>query len=209
MSDESPSDVLGSLPRARPHRRSQKRSRTPAGAPNGNPPPAQGTRSAAAGEPQSSPRPAPKPKRTARRKPEPQSSPPPGPETEPQAAPLPSPAAPPRSTAKPEPPKEHASEQDGQSVELGEPPEEGDWTVQGEPTGTAGRAAEAANKAARLRQPTQPAGLPPSSGTRKPVPASGSEILATAVQATAELAEIGLTMSARALRSAVSRLPKP
>jgi hypothetical protein len=35
------------------------------------------------------------------------------------------------------------------------------------------------------------------------------EILGTAVQATAELAEIGLALSARALRNAASRLPRP
>ena len=61
----------------------------------------------------------------------------------------------------------------------------------------------------RLRQPPQPAGTPAPPRPRKPVPASGVEILSTAVQAAAELAEIGLSLSARALRNAVSRLPKP
>jgi hypothetical protein len=41
------------------------------------------------------------------------------------------------------------------------------------------------------------------------VPAAGADIVSTAVQAAAELAEIGMTVSARALRNAVSRLPKP
>jgi hypothetical protein len=41
------------------------------------------------------------------------------------------------------------------------------------------------------------------------VPASSTEIFGTAVQAAAELAEIGLSVSARALRNAVSKLPKP
>ena len=36
-----------------------------------------------------------------------------------------------------------------------------------------------------------------------------AELLTTVVQATAELAEIGLTAGARALRIAVSRLPRP
>jgi hypothetical protein len=38
---------------------------------------------------------------------------------------------------------------------------------------------------------------------------SEPSVLKTAVQAVAELAEIGLTLSARLLRSAVSRLPRP
>ncbi|MDE3133481.1 MAG: hypothetical protein KGL15_05405 [Acidobacteriota bacterium] len=37
----------------------------------------------------------------------------------------------------------------------------------------------------------------------------GAEIAGTVVRATAELAEIGLTLAARALRSALSRLPRP
>jgi hypothetical protein len=60
-----------------------------------------------------------------------------------------------------------------------------------------------------LRQPAQPAGTPPVAGPRKPTPASRTAVLATAAQAAAELAEIGLTLSARVLRNAVSRLPRP
>jgi hypothetical protein len=41
------------------------------------------------------------------------------------------------------------------------------------------------------------------------VPATGADILGTAVQAAAELAEIGLSASARALRGAIARLPRP
>jgi len=67
----------------------------------------------------------------------------------------------------------------------------------------------AAPKQERLRQPPQPAGTPTSPRSRKPVPATGADILGTAVQAAAELAEIGLSVSARALRNAVARLPKP
>jgi hypothetical protein len=76
--------------------------------------------------------------------------------------------------------------------------------------------------AARLRQPAQPAGTPargPASARpparrsgaqpRRATPPSGGEILSTAVQAAAELAEIGLTAGARALRNALSRLPRP
>jgi hypothetical protein len=54
-----------------------------------------------------------------------------------------------------------------------------------------------------------PAADPPGSvAARKPLPA-GANVLGTAVQAAAELAEIGLSVSARALRGALSRLPRP
>ena len=58
-----------------------------------------------------------------------------------------------------------------------------------------------------LRQPPQPGGIP--SQPRAPVPPDRPEILGTAVQAAAELAEIGLALSARALRRAMSRIPRP
>ena len=61
----------------------------------------------------------------------------------------------------------------------------------------------------RLRQPAQPAGAPPSPRSRVSVPNTGADVLGTAVHAAAELAEIGLTAGARALRNAVARLPKP
>lgn len=61
----------------------------------------------------------------------------------------------------------------------------------------------------RLRQPAQPAGAPPSPRSRGSVPNTGADVLGTAVHAAAELAEIGLTAGARALRNAVARLPKP
>jgi hypothetical protein len=61
----------------------------------------------------------------------------------------------------------------------------------------------------RLRQPAQPAGAPPSPRSRASVPTTGADVLGTAVHAAAELAEIGLTAGARALRNAVARLPKP
>jgi hypothetical protein len=38
---------------------------------------------------------------------------------------------------------------------------------------------------------------------------TGADILLTAVHAVAELAEIGLSASARAMRNAVARLPRP
>jgi hypothetical protein len=61
----------------------------------------------------------------------------------------------------------------------------------------------------RMRQPAQPAGAPTSPRSRASVPNTGADVLGTAVHAAAELAEIGLTAGARALRNAVARLPKP
>jgi hypothetical protein len=61
----------------------------------------------------------------------------------------------------------------------------------------------------RLRQPAQPAGTPPGPRNRRPAPSNGSDVLGTAVQAAAELAEIGLSVGARAIRGAVARLPRP
>ena len=68
-----------------------------------------------------------------------------------------------------------------------------------------------------LRQPPQPRGLPRRPETSRPKPAEPAqrpapprrELLATAVQAAAELTEMGLSAGARALREAVSRLPRP
>lgn len=74
-------------------------------------------------------------------------------------------------------------------------------TAPGKPT--AGRRTE------RLRQPAQPGGVPPTPAGGRPVQPIGRDILGTAAQAAGELAEIGLSISARALRNAVARLPRP
>jgi hypothetical protein len=58
----------------------------------------------------------------------------------------------------------------------------------------------AAKPAAKPRAQPKPA-LPP--------PAAHDGVLGTAVQAAGELAEIGVSVSARALRGLVSRLPRP
>ncbi len=62
-----------------------------------------------------------------------------------------------------------------------------------------------------LRQPAQPRGIPKArrAPKRKPAPAAAPELVGTAVQAVGELAEIGLTLTARALRNAAARLPRP
>jgi hypothetical protein len=64
------------------------------------------------------------------------------------------------------------------------------------------------------RQPTTAVPPRPATPPRRP-PATPpkrtgrTEVLGTAVQAAAELAEIGLSVGARAIRRAVSRLPRP
>lgn len=135
MSDDRPPEVLGALPRTRPHRRSQKRAGS---APNG----AGGAVSlkpsgAAARTP-----PAPPAARAARRRP----------------------------------------------------------------------AQRRADKAARLKQPAQPAGTP-AARRGQPEPnrrrAGALDVLGSAAQVGAELAEIALSLTARVLRGTVARLPRP
>jgi len=151
MPDDRPSEVLGSLPRTRPHRRSEKR-RSPAAGPTG-PQAADGERRPPADTPKPQAADTPKPARTANSKPR-------------RAA-------------------NSTSRRTGAPKAVRSP------------------------RPQRLGQPAQPAGTPSAPRTRKPIPPSGTQILGTAVQAAAELAEIGLSVSARALRRAVSRLPRP
>jgi hypothetical protein len=63
--------------------------------------------------------------------------------------------------------------------------------------------------ARRLAQPAQPRGVPAAARPARQAAPTRAPVLSTAVQAAAELAEIGLTLSARALRRAVGRLPRP
>ena len=148
MAEERKSDLLGALPRTRPHRRSNKR---PVRADADKPPVDAGA------EQRGSARAVTTPKPTKR----------------PRAANVP--ASPNRAGAT-------ASAKRGT----------GDQTGSG-----------------RLRQPPQPRGIP--SAPRSPVPPAPSrpEVIGTAIQAVAELTEIGLSMTARALRRTLSRLPRP
>jgi hypothetical protein len=173
--DEQHSQVLGALPRTRPHRRSDKRgarpagAEQPAGAPNGGrradapngdaPAKAKPRRKAAAATQQPAKR-----------------------------------AAKPRAASKPAANGREA----GSSARSPKP-------SQVEPI----RPTTARSGSGRLRQPAQPEGTPEARRGRRPAPPSGPDILGTAVQAAAELTEIGLTASARAIRRAVSRLPRP
>lgn len=135
MTGERPPEVLSSLPRTRPHRRSQKRPARPAD---------------------------------------------------------PTPAAAKPGAAKPGAAKPRAAKPS---------------TAARKPSAT--KPSTAAKKPAPLRQPAQPAGTPPGPRARRPAPSRGSDVVGTAVRAAAELAELGLTVGARAIRGAVARLPRP
>ena len=135
MTGERPPEVLSSLPRTRPHRRSQKRPARPAD---------------------------------------------------------PTPAAAKPGAAKPGAAKPRAAKPS---------------TAAKKPSAT--KPSTAAKKPAPLRQPAQPAGTPPGPRARRPAPSRGSDVVGTAVRAAAELAELGLTVGARAIRGAVARLPRP
>jgi hypothetical protein len=144
VSEQRPSDVLGALPRRRPHRRSDKRAPAAASAP------AEGagtTRTRIARLQQPAP---------ARKAP----------------------------SSRAAAPKTAASKT------------------------TAPKAAAPRARPQRLAQPAQPAGVP-ATPRRRPTPSGGRHLVATAAQAAAELAEIGLSVSARTLRSVVDRLPRP
>ena len=135
MTGERPPEVLSSLPRTRPHRRSQKRPARPAD---------------------------------------------------------PTPAAAKPGAAKPGAAKPRAAKPS---------------TAARKPSAT--KPSTAAKKPAPLRQPAQPEGTPPGHRARRPAPSRGSDVVGTAVRAAAELAELGLTVGARAIRGAVARLPRP
>jgi len=134
MSDERPSEVLGGLPRTRPHRRSEKRVTPP---------------KAAAAKPE-------------------------------QMPPAKRPTAPVR-------------------------PARAART----PTAAPGSTKLATPSAPRARQPAQPPGTPAPNTRGRPAPAGRGDLIGSAVQMTAELAEIGISAGARALKGVVARLPRP
>jgi len=79
------------------------------------------------------------------------------------------------------------------------------------PAEAAAPKAAAKPRAVRSGSPSLAAKKKPSSPRREPAPSppSGTELVTTAVQATGELAKIGLTLGGQALKRAASRLPKP
>ena len=77
------------------------------------------------------------------------------------------------------------------------------------PAAAPGATKRATRSPSRVRQPAQPPGTPPVPSVRRPTPAGGVDLIGSAVHVTAELAEIGISAGARALRGVVARLPRP
>ena len=202
MSDKPTTDVLGALPRTRPHRRSGKRAERPGDAgPAGElTPQAADARETPARKPAKRPA----TKKAATAKPA-------------AAAGRKAPARGAAASAGSKAPARGAAASAGSkasargaaSQSSSKTPRAGNGTTPRPRPRAVADTGHGAGPGSRLRQPPQPAGTPSGRRSRKPVPASGGEIFGTAVQAAAELAEIGLSVSARALRNAVSRLPKP
>jgi hypothetical protein len=205
MSEERHSDVLGGLPRTRPHRRSQKRAAQP------TPPPA--------------PAPAPAPADPALT-PDTGVSPDAGvtrdtaasqaAEVTPDTVATPDPAVTPDTAATPRTKSGAAPMKRGSATKPRTADARKPKAAAARPKPTAAgttkpsTAGAAHSRPDRLRQPAQPEGTP--SARRRairPAPPSGADVVGTAVKAAAELAEIGLSISARAIRGAVSRLPRP
>jgi hypothetical protein len=161
MSDERPSEVLGSLPRTRPHRRSEKRA-----APT-RPDPIKPTTAGA----------------TATSIPAKASA---------------STKAPTRTKAATRPPATRA----------GRAPRSAHVQAR-RPAAAPGANKRATPAAARVRQPAQPPGTPSSAAAPPPAGSGRADLISSAVHASAELAEIGISAGARALRGVVARLPKP
>jgi hypothetical protein len=183
MTEDRPSELLGALPRSRPHRRSDKR---PARAGVG--PEAEGQetngqetgdapkktaaprRSASAVSPGAKPR----PRRTHAKSTRASAK---SPQSKAKAAPLSKAKAAPLTKAK----------SGSANAKLSAP----------------------ARRRGRLPQPAQPRGVPRGTRGPRPEPRTDFPVLRTAIQAAAELTEIGVTLSAKALRGAISRLPRP
>ncbi len=202
MSDERHSEVLGGLPRTRPHRRSDKRAATSAA------PATPGPETTPAAEPTPEPEaeitPETQPEATRRRRPKP-----------PPAKPKPTKPAAKRPAA-----KKPAARKAAARKPAARKPAARKAAAKKATANTPAADTPAATGGTRLRQPAQPDGLPAQPrGTNRPAPRpsalgaaappKGGEILGTAVQAAAEIAEIGLSAGARAIRRAVSRLPRP
>ena len=174
MSDQPPSDVLGALPRRRPHRRSDKR---PSPAQAQSPTPSDGgeasTRPPSPSGPQTTRSRGTRLKQSSR-----------------STAETATVADEPTTAQEPAAPQEPIT------------PREPATAPEPDPLGAD------TDRPQRLRQPAQPAGVP-ATPRRRPAQSGGRHVLTTAVHAAAELTEIGLSVSARALRGMVERLPRP
>jgi hypothetical protein len=195
MSEERPSDVLGALPRTRPHRRSDKR-----GAPQAatRPPPGDAAEATNATPNIVADQMTPDP---------PASQPTASTASKPSAKTTSKPSA--KTTSKPRAKtasKPMAKTASKPSAKTASEPSASGPTANATPKRPP---APAGPRAPRLRQPAQPDGTPAPRPNRNPAPPLAPDLVGTAVHAVAELAEIGLSVSARAIRSAVSKLPRP
>jgi hypothetical protein len=76
----------------------------------------------------------------------------------------------------------------------------------GAKAGTKPTAVRPSAATSRARRPTTRPTPPPRRAAQSP---SGSELVGTAIEAAAELAQLGLSVSTRAVRGALSRIPRP
>jgi len=216
MSDEPTDGVMGSLPRTRPHRRSAKRGPggQPARSPEADSQPAESTsthkRSSATAKPAA--------RTTAPARAKTKAKATPAAKTRANANAKATPATRAKAKATPAPkgkakatpaPKSKANPTGGRSAagSAGTP-------TRSLQSATAPRAAgdrsrkPGATSQAHHRTASRPDG-PPLPRRAVPPAAEPAGAVGTAVQAAAELTEIGLKASARALRGALSRLPRP
>lgn len=206
MSEEQPSDVLGALPRTRPHRRSDKRGAAPTPSSEQTTAPDQVTPAHAA-----------EPSQAAAR----------GPDValDHAAATVPPAAAAPRPSRSAAPRKARSAGTAGRARKPRQAPKAAGakpTTANGagakrSATGPAKAKRAGSQTAPRARRATKPEPVaargPAATESKRPEPAraesAGANPVGTAVQAAAELAEIGLSIGARALRNALARLPRP
>jgi hypothetical protein len=188
MTEDRPSELLSALPRSRPHRRSDKR-------------PARATAPEAPAEETTASPDEPAARHTAM----PSASPEPKTRTGPSREKAAGPAA--KSTgagAKAKSPRPGAKAKSPRTAAKSP-------RTTAKATGASAKSPRPAAKSAprRLPQPAQPRGVPRGARGPRPEPKTDFPVLRTALQAAAELTEIGVTLSAKAVRGALGRLPRP
>ena len=181
-------EVLTSLPRSRPTRRSSKR---------GEPAPAvsaeQAPRKASDGAAQ-----------TAGEAP-----------AKPQASKAPAPAAPSprakRATASPRPKRAASSARPKPATASARPKRQPRQPASAEPAGDQQPAPTESTSGRRTppERKVPPAGYAPPAGGDREGPSGPTEVLTTAIQAATELAQIGFSVGRQVLQAAIERLPKP
>lgn len=183
MTDDRSSDLLSALPRSRPHRRSAKR-------PTREVPGPEAEAERATEQSQTAAKPA--RARTTRRKGKSAR-----PETKSRSR-----------AAKPSKPRAQSAKTSKPRSESARPSKPAATSTSA--IGSAGEAqARPSRRSKRLAQPAQPRGVPQTKQGERPEPSTEFPVLRTAIQAAAELTEIGVTLSGKALRRAIGRFPRP